>query len=47
MRKALFPLIASLAVCGAATAALVATTARAEQSVRKPVMVAMATPCPE
>ena len=44
MRKALFPLIASLAVCGAATAALVATTARAEQTVRKPVMVALAAP---
>ena len=44
MRKALFPLIASLALCGAATAALVATTARAEQSVRKPVMVALVAP---
>ena len=44
MRKALFPLIASLAVCGAATAALVATTARAEQSVRKPLMVALVSP---
>jgi len=48
MRKALFPLIASLALCGAATAALIATNARAEQSGaqsghKPPVMVAMTT----
>jgi hypothetical protein len=43
MRKALLPMIASLALCGAATVALVATTARAEQSPRRPVMMAMAT----
>ena len=44
MRKALFPMIASLALCGAATAALVATNARAEQGGRKPVMIALVTP---
>jgi LTXXQ motif family protein len=44
MRKALLPMIASLALCGAATAALVATNARAEQSGRKPVMIALMTP---
>ena len=39
MRKALLPMIASLALCGAATAALIATNAHAEQStVHKPVM---------
>ena len=38
MRKALLPMFASLALCGAATAALIATNARAEQSARKPVM---------
>lgn len=38
MRKALLPMFASLALCGAATAALIATNARAEQSPRKPVM---------
>ena len=43
MRKAIFPLIASLALCGAATVALVATNARAEQSPRRPVMMALAT----
>jgi hypothetical protein len=44
MRKALLPMVASLALCGAATAALVATTARAEQSGRKPMMIALAAP---
>lgn len=44
MRKALFPMIASLALCGAATAALIATNAHAEQGVRKPVMMALVTP---
>lgn len=47
MRKALFPLIASLALCGAATAALIATNARAAQSSsqsgHKPVMIALTT----
>ena len=32
MRKALLPLVASLALCGAATAALIATNARAAQT---------------
>ncbi len=44
MRKTLLPMVASLALCGAATAALVATTARAEQSGRKPMMIAQAAP---
>jgi LTXXQ motif family protein len=44
MRKALLPLIASLALCGTATVALIATNARADQSGRKPVMVALTTP---
>ena len=42
MPKTLLPMFASLALCGAATAALVATNARAEQqSPRKPVMIAL------
>jgi hypothetical protein len=44
MRKALVPMLASLALCGAATIALVATTAKAEQSPKHPVMLALATP---
>lgn len=44
MRKALLPLIASLALCGTATAALIATNARADQTVRRPVMIAQAVP---
>jgi len=44
MRKALVPMLASLALCGAATVALVATNARAQTSPRKPVMVALVTP---
>ena len=44
MRKAIFPMVASLALCGAAIAALLATNARAEQGVRKPVMIALVTP---
>ena len=45
MRKALVPMLASLALCGAATAALVATNARAAQTnIRKPVMVALVAP---
>ncbi|HKB96595.1 MAG TPA: Spy/CpxP family protein refolding chaperone [Rhizomicrobium sp.] len=43
MRKALLPMVASLALCGAATAALVATNARAEQSARRPTMIALVT----
>jgi hypothetical protein len=45
MRKTLLPMVASLALCGAATVALIATNARAEQqSSRKPVMIALVTP---
>ena len=45
MRKTLLPMIASLALCGAATAALIATNARAEQqSAPKPMMIALTTP---
>ena len=44
MRKALIPMLASLAICGAATAALVATTARAQTNARKPVMTALVAP---
>ena len=44
MRKALLPMFASFALCGAATAALIATNARAEQqSVHRPVMIALST----
>lgn len=42
MRKALIPMVASLAVCGAVTAALIANSARAEQNPKKPVMMALA-----
>ena len=44
MRKALLPVLASLALCGVATAVLVTTTARAQPQPRKPVMVALVTP---
>ena len=45
MRKTLLPMIASLALCGAATAALIATNARAEQQrAPKPMMIALTTP---
>jgi hypothetical protein len=48
MRKALLPMVASLALCGAATVALVATNARAEQSGQanrhRPAMIALVTP---
>ncbi len=43
MRKALLPMLASLALCGAATVALIATNARADQSGRKPAMIALVT----
>lgn len=43
MRKALLPMIASLALCGAATGALIATNARAAGTPKKPMMVAMVT----
>jgi hypothetical protein len=44
MRKALVPMLASLAVCGASTACLFATNAGAEASPRKPVMMALVAP---
>jgi Spy/CpxP family protein refolding chaperone len=44
MRKALVPMLASLALCGAATVALIATNARADQSGRKPAMIALVSP---
>ena len=44
MRKALLPLVASLALCGTATVALIGTNARAAQTGRKPVMVAQLAP---
>lgn len=44
MRKALLPMVASLLLCGVATAALIATNAHADQAAtKKPVMVALAT----
>lgn len=43
MRKALLPMLASLALCGAATAALIASNAHAQPE-RKPMMVALVTP---
>jgi len=46
MRKALVPMLASLALCGAATVTLIATNATAQTAanVRKPVMVALVAP---
>jgi LTXXQ motif family protein len=44
MRKALIPMLASLALCGAAAMALVASNARAQANPRKPVMVALVAP---
>ena len=44
MRKALFPMIASLALCGTATAALIVTKAHADQATHRPMMVAALTP---
>ncbi len=46
MRKALIPTLASLALCGAATVALIATNATAQTTAqaRKPVMVALVAP---
>lgn len=41
MRKALLPMVASLALCGAATAALIATNANAAQTAAKPMMIAL------
>ena len=44
MRKALVPMLASLAICAAATAALVANARAAQTNTRKPVMVALVAP---
>jgi len=44
MRKALVPMLASLALCGAATTALIVTTAHAQPEGKKPMMVALVTP---
>lgn len=41
MRKALIPMLASLALCGAGTLALIASNERAQASPRKPMMVAV------
>jgi LTXXQ motif family protein len=41
MRKALIPMLASLALCGAGTLALIASNSLAQASPRKPVMVAL------
>jgi LTXXQ motif family protein len=46
MRKALLPMVACLALCGGATAALIVTTAHAQPEPRKPMMVAQAAPAP-
>jgi hypothetical protein len=43
MRKALLPMLVSLALCGAATTAMVMSSARAEPGPHKPLMVAVAT----
>src|SRR5947209_5298179 len=39
MRKALLPMLASLLICGAATAAMLATSANAGQNTHKPPML--------
>jgi hypothetical protein len=41
MRKALIPMLASLALCGAGTVALIASDGHAQASPRKPMMVAL------
>lgn len=41
MRKALIPMLASLALCGLGTLALIASNGRAQASPRKPFMVAL------
>ena len=41
MRKALIPMVASLILCGAGTAALIASDERAQANPRKPMMVAL------
>ena len=44
MRNALVPMLVSLALCGAATTAMVISTARAQPAPHAPMMVATATP---
>src|SRR5215467_10076348 len=44
MRKALVPMLASLVLCGAATAALIVNARAAPTNTRKPMMVALVTP---
>ncbi|HEY2836009.1 MAG TPA: Spy/CpxP family protein refolding chaperone [Rhizomicrobium sp.] len=44
MRKALVPMLASLVLCGGATAALVVNARAAPTNTRKPMMVALVTP---
>jgi len=44
MRKALVPMLASLVLCGAATAALIVNARAAPTNTRKPVMVALVGP---
>ena len=46
MRKALVPMLASLALCGGATVALIASNAHAQPEGKKPMMVALVTPGP-
>ncbi|HEV7960142.1 MAG TPA: hypothetical protein VGP01_03875, partial [Rhizomicrobium sp.] len=44
MRKALIPMLASLALCGAGTAALITTNASAQSDPPKPMMTLVAAP---
>ena len=44
MRKALLPMLASLALCGTATFAVIASNAHAQPEQKKPMMVALVTP---
>ncbi|HKD48296.1 MAG TPA: Spy/CpxP family protein refolding chaperone [Rhizomicrobium sp.] len=44
MRKAFIPLFVPMLLCGGATGALVATSARAQTEIREPVMAAVADP---
>ena len=46
MHKALVPMLASLALCGAATTAMVMSTAHAQPSPHKPVMMAQSDTAP-
>jgi hypothetical protein len=44
MRKALLPMLASLALCGTATFALITSNAHAQPEQKRPMMVALVTP---